>query len=137
MSTEHVHVSAKEMEEVYQEIHEVEEIEIETQDPYLYPIGEENPYTLPTMLEEYIKEPVNGPNDLYHNVFNDILFGIREPPPQYNYSSAHLGTPIEFLDRALRETDEVKKESRQLKERVRQPEKEKEKKNKRTYKKKE
>ncbi|KAI3808913.1 hypothetical protein L1987_24876 [Smallanthus sonchifolius] len=50
------------------------------------------------------------PTPAYDNVYNDIVLGLRDPPPKFGYSASTPGSTIECLDRSLRETDQVKKE---------------------------
>ncbi|KAI3828074.1 hypothetical protein L1987_02171 [Smallanthus sonchifolius] len=50
------------------------------------------------------------PTPTYDNVYNDIVLGLRDPPPKFGYPASTLGSPIECLDRSLHETDQVKKE---------------------------
>ncbi|KAI3813692.1 hypothetical protein L1987_18422 [Smallanthus sonchifolius] len=56
-------------------------------------------------LETYFEAPPK-----YQNAYNDIMVGLREPTPKYGYEHIMPSSPIECLDRSLRQTDEVTRE---------------------------
>ncbi|KAI3776790.1 hypothetical protein L1987_46580 [Smallanthus sonchifolius] len=66
-------------------------------DLYMFP---EPPYDGP--FKEYFQAPPK-----YQNVYNDNMVGLRKPPPKYGYAESMPYSPIECLDRSLRQTDEV------------------------------
>ncbi|KAI3825318.1 hypothetical protein L1987_06800 [Smallanthus sonchifolius] len=69
-------------------------------DPYMFP---EPIYHGP--FESYFQAPRG-----YQNTYNDIMVGLREPPPKNGYEHSMPSSPIECLDRSLRQTDEVTRE---------------------------
>ncbi|KAI3695451.1 hypothetical protein L1987_78448 [Smallanthus sonchifolius] len=71
----------------------------------------------PVMYDQYVfPEPTYDPYQAYfssspecHHVYNDMLMGIRDPPPKYGYKYTMPSSHIECLDRSSRQTDEINK----------------------------
>ncbi|KAI3807632.1 hypothetical protein L1987_23564 [Smallanthus sonchifolius] len=66
-------------------------------DPYMFL---EPPYDGP--FKEYFHAPPK-----YQNSYNDIMVGLREPPPKYGYEHIMPSSHIECLECSLRQTDEI------------------------------
>ncbi|KAI3717660.1 hypothetical protein L1987_69418 [Smallanthus sonchifolius] len=65
-------------------------------DPYVFP---EPTYGGP--YQAYFQSPPE-----YQHAYNDMMVGIREPPPKYGYKYNMPSSHIECLDRSLRKKDE-------------------------------
>ncbi|KAI3773653.1 hypothetical protein L1987_48183 [Smallanthus sonchifolius] len=68
--------------------------------PYIFP---EPVYHGP--FETYFQAPLE-----YQNAYNDIMIGLRDPPPKYGYEHSMPSSPIKCLDRSLRQPDEINME---------------------------